>query len=171
MSLWDDIGKAKTSEGGVYFEPGDYLCVVEKLVYKNGYKGESIIAEHEVIESKQTEHDAKPAMPGAHRNIVRNMSNLKSRDMARSEIKSYVLALFGMTPDQVTDEEFAATCKDLFEGPAVKTQPMRGKLIRIVATTQTNDKDGKKYVNRRYYPVEQTPESMAEYRAKLDGKK
>lgn len=169
MGLWDDVAKAKPTEGGVYFEPGEYLCVVEKLLFKNGFKGESIIAEHEVIESKQIEHDAKPALPGSRRNIVRNMSNLKSREMARGEIKSYILALFGMTAEQVTDDEFAATLKDLFEGPAVKSQPLRGKLVRIVATTQTS-KNGEKYVNRRYFPVEQTPESVAEYRAKLDRK-
>jgi hypothetical protein len=172
---FDDIAKriseAKTFEGGQYFTPGGYECVLTKMQVKDGYKGITFIAEHKILKSWVTEKDDKgadiqPSPAGSERSLVVSLSNPKTRDVAEGNVKAYILALLGFNADQVTPADFAKVFAELCGKEGFAAQPMRGKLVNTTAYTHQT-KAGDDIVVNRWKHVPQTAESIAEMRKAL----
>lgn len=185
--IFKTIAGAKTFETGTYFEPGEYELDVLEYFHNTGHKGECGIAEFVVVSSKSTEYDAegkerKPAPVGSRRSAVYKLDG-EHKAVGQGKMKAFTLALCVPAGTPVSDDDIGATLADILgdacrtdskknsgcEKGAVERQPMRGKRVKLYASTASKaTKKGVIPVNLKFVFVEQTDEAVAARRAELD---
>jgi len=114
MSIFDGIEKASSTNGSNYIKKGLHTLKILSLREKKGFKGESAIAEFEVVES--TAHET-----GSEVVWVLNFTN--QPEMSLGNLKGFLAAVTGVEEDKV-DSKGAARAFS-------KDQPLAGVLVKV----------------------------------------
>lgn len=109
MGRFAGLADVTVNGGGIYFEPGNYLAEIKKIVFKDTRAGETFIVESEICES---DNPARPAGTKASWVVV---INPKYRETCLADIKAFAAALLGIEDpnsynDTITsDDQITAT--------------------------------------------------------------
>ena len=141
MGLYRDLGKkvakAEASTGGVYWEPGKYLVLLDVVKVKEGRKSDFFIVEGDNLESDNPE---RPAGKRCSWVIDAN------KDAAPGNIKAFLAAALACSPDDINEDDFE-DCVD-------EDNPLCGKLVRL-QVTMTTTKSGNDFSKHNWQPVDQ----------------
>jgi hypothetical protein len=163
------IAQSKASGGGNYVRDGEYLFLIRKMFGIKAYKGNTIILELTVVESKPSgELDANgqpiaPNPPGSHASLVWKID--EHPDVAPKNVKGAVLGILGYTEDQMTEDQYEALLDKVLDE---KVNPLRGMYVRA-STYVRFSKKGNRLVLPNWEKVTQTKEEVKARRAQLDG--
>jgi len=115
----DRIGNAKTSESGVYPEPGVYpVLEIDSCRVIDSRKGDKLFcAEFNILESRVEERPAGSSMSW--------MANLTKHDAAPGNVRKFLAAAAGVTVENVDPEGSAAAVSS--------HNPLHGRLVRLEA--------------------------------------
>lgn len=97
MGIFDDVGSAQETSKSGYFVPGVYLVKLVQVKHNNGFKGESIIIEGEVIAVNSEEENA-PIVGETRAHVISGFSDTKRKDMALGDLKAFTRAAYN-NPD------------------------------------------------------------------------
>lgn len=119
----DLIARSQTNSGGVYFLPGVYpvLHVCDFKEQLSRKKDDLIIAEFEIIESDVAERPAGTK--------VSQVYNLTKHDAAPGNVKSFIAAVMGVRPDDLSPEEWAA-----LSSAALDDKQVVGRVVKAQAS-------------------------------------
>lgn len=169
QAIAEAIAKANASRSGNFIKPGGkYLWEVANILINEGFGGTYYIAELVCRESEATGsvgRDGKPEVPnavGSSASFVCNLSDPKQKSAA-GNVKSFIMALFGVEEPEVTTEVVVETCSVIEKsGKITKVTPCRGMLIRDEAWRKPQKGDASKdFTNHKWTTVEQTDEEIA----------
>jgi hypothetical protein len=156
------IADAKAVASREFLTDGDYVLAVRRFVNKTGasagFKGDSIVLELKVVESKAQAGRGAPLAPGTlFGRVFKLTGDSKFLMVQYGKLKSAVLAITGSAPD--IDASDLADTVDALIGDE---QIARGVLVKN-ATVRNGD-----FVNDAWTHVEQTDEQVAAIRRELD---
>ena len=156
--LFKKIAEAQNSRGSNYIpENTHWTLVVRELTINDGFKGRSAI--HKLLV-----HEMTPTAPGALTYakgtpvvnvILLDAPQKVAADMAMRNVKDFVLAVMGVSPGEVTDDDLIETLQDIYNP---NTQHLRGFLVGY--RMEPSKKTGKQYP--RFFQVPNSPEEVAE---------
>lgn len=161
------VAAAKGTTGGNYLHGGRGRAVIRSVSFSDGYKGDKFVAEMRVLES--VDNGAGKADPvGYDFAFLQIFSGTKEKvDTAFNNTKSYLVAANGDTLEDFNSDP-ENDMASLMEAACGKTQPLRGVLVDY-ESREVDTKAGKRIVVQTWRPVKnQTPESIAENRAKFE---
>ncbi len=164
-SIFSNMEKASMSDKGSFFGPGLYLCELQSLEYREGFKGRSFIAKFGIVESNNEEHPA-----GATRSWIVKLDRADTKDMAMGDIKSLIFALLGKAPRDVGSADknpkahaqavalFKAQLKDeakaaFKEAYGIDAPNLRGKRVKLEATATKSQKTGNDFTRHAWSPA------------------
>lgn len=140
--LAQKVGAASVSGGGINIRHGKYLLMIKKVSVDKKFSGECFIMEMQVIEAEKIEVDeggvaknVEPNKAGSDCSYVVNFDG-KGKASAPGNVKQILCAVFNVSEDQLTPEEFEGTFEDVVldradpEHPDKEVNPLRGWLIR-----------------------------------------
>lgn len=176
MGMMSQIAGAAPTGSGNWIIPGDYLFEVKRLINREGgYKGDSFIAELQVIESQQTAENP-PLRPGATCSwITTSAAGDTNRNIKLGNVKTFFLTLTQAAERELTEQKVKDLCNDPSQafardpagnimrdgtgrempGPydvTKKTQPCAGLRIRAAAFVKPT-KAGKPFTFMNWMPV------------------
>ena len=184
-SIFKKIATSRASKGGNHIKDGKYRFLVKKVLQEKKEDGEMFIVELQVVTSEnvpgQFEKAGKPVWPGIEGAVEVKANpvgsspsyvlNLDSNKSAGNNAKAFVLALYDGEDFDEEDEEAVADFVETVDELVGEMQPARGMLIDD-ETFRKKIKGGKNagepFVGHNWTHVPQTPEEIAQRRAKLD---
>lgn len=95
-TVFGNMQAASVTDKGTFFTHGLYVCTLESIEFRNGYKGQSVIAKFKVDESNSEETSV-----GETRSWILKLDKPKTKDQALGDIKSLVFASLGINPREV----------------------------------------------------------------------
>lgn len=95
-NIFGNMERASVTDKGTFFTHGLYLCTIESIEFRNGYKGQSVITKFRVEESNSTETSV-----GETRSWILKLDKPKTKDQALGDLKSLVFAALGFNPREV----------------------------------------------------------------------
>lgn len=118
--LHDLIGNAQVTDGGIYPEPGVYpVLFLDACKMVESRKGDKLFcAEFEILESNVDERPAGSRMSW--------MANLSKHDAAPGNVRAFLAAAAGITPDGVDAEGSRAAVSS--------ANPLHGRVLRLEAS-------------------------------------
>jgi hypothetical protein len=124
-SVFDSIGNAEVSEGGVYPIEGVYpILYVDCMKIIRTRKGEDMfVAEFDILAS-----DVEKRKKGSRMSWVANFKH----DSAPGNIRAFMAAVNGVNVDEVDSKSAQIMCSD--------KNPCHGKLVRLEATNTLTKK-------------------------------
>lgn len=129
MGLYKDlankIAKSRASEGGVYWEPGRYLVLIDLVKVKEGRESDYFIVEGENLESSNPERPV-----GTRCGWVLNVR----KEPSHGNIKGFLAAALACNPDDITSKDFE-DCID-------EENPLNGRLVRLEVRLAPTKKGG-----------------------------
>ena len=147
MGLFDGIGNASMSAGGVYFLVGLYRVEIERVLTKRSRKGADLfIVETTILESNNSDRPE-----GISCSWIVNRSN----DAALGNIKKFLAATQGLDPadpdneDQINEEVTA----DVVEFAVSDENPLEGIVLDLEATN-IKTRAGGDFTLHTWSPVE-----------------
>lgn len=123
MNFFKNLSTAKAFGQNKWATPGKYLVKLTAVRFNNGgYKGDSFVIEGtvEAAENAGGADDPKKGDSIAH---VWNASG-KKQDIARNTWMGFLCAVFGCSPEDRTDDEWAKISADVIENDALKDEVM-----------------------------------------------
>jgi hypothetical protein len=183
-SMFKKIAEAKMTGHGNNLRDGNYIAVVEKLVYNDkAKKGEVAIAELRILEAEPNGEEkidkggksiveGQPAVPNKANTTFSFVANLTKHDNAAENVKKFVfgvLQALGYTEDMITEE--------LITKVYSPNSPLRGMKVKIETYRTTNKgttveaNKGMIMVFPNWKPVKQTKEDIKAMRTYLDENK
>ncbi len=178
--IFKKIAESKSNGTGRPLEPARYgKLAVSKCFIHEGFKGASFIAEFIVREMTPTgeidRKTGKPCLPvevGSMASFVVNLDNPNAKGAQFSNVKRFILALFGKEESEVSNEEFMDTLEDLCGEGTLETQPVRGRLISCETFKKPKaSKPEEDFTHHRWSHVSQTDEEILAERKALDAAK
>jgi hypothetical protein len=114
MGIFDNLTGANPSGGGRYFTPGRYIVDITRIEFKQGFKGESIVIEAQVVAGQpvpdsvnaQTGKPHSPPQPGQTAAHVISASGSKEK-MAKDNWMAFLLAVYQCEQAAYTDEQWS----------------------------------------------------------------
>ena len=177
QALAEMIAKSKASKSGNYIKPGGkYLWEVINVLVNEGFNGTFYIAEvlcRESVATNENGRDGKPMVPnaaGATASFCVNLTDPKQKS-AGGNVKTFIMALFGVEEVEVTAEVIAETCSvvDGKSGRTTKVTPCRGMLIRDETWQKPQKGDSSKdFTYHRWTTVPQTDAEILARTVELD---
>lgn len=164
------IANAKSTGGGVYMKPGQYILEVENVLLEEKYGGTMVICEflvREAIDSGERDSSNGQVIEankvGTRCSVVDNISKPGAAgDAAAGNVKAFACALFGEDVNNVSPQDFIAS----LEAITAKDQPARGMLIGCSAFTKPKKtKPGEFLVAKRWTTIENADADVAARRA------
>ena len=106
MGVFSRIKKVRSTQGGNYIRPGDYLFMVNRVkIIESQAPGKDsyYVAELKVLEADKTEEDSKPNMPGSEASWLVELPG-EYPDLALGNIKAFLTAAYSSLSVQNGDE-------------------------------------------------------------------
>lgn len=160
----DRIAASQANRGGNYIKAGGrYLWEVLNIIYHTGNGGEFYIAEllcRESVATGEVGRDGKALVPtpvGSSASYCVNLSDPKQKS-AGGNVKSLIMALFGVSEAEVTTDVIAETISETDkQGKVTRVTPCRGMLLRDEAWNKPQKANASKdFTHHRWTTVEQT---------------
>jgi hypothetical protein len=144
MPFWDQTGDADGSERGNYFTgDGEYDVIIHAVKHKNGYKGESVIVNVEVIASNN------PDVPiGTPKSCAFNLT--KQPILALGNIKAVVCGIYGWDASK-KDAETKAKVNMVSKRMVEADNPLQGIKVHLT-TFMTKTSKGGDFTNLKWDP-------------------
>lgn len=161
--LLKKIAGAKASAGGNVIKDGTYLFEVVQLLLEQKFNGAMFIAEMIVREAQASgEKDERGVAvePNKVGSTCSYVVNLDKNVSAAGNAKAYILALYGMQENEVSEGDFMEALSQVTE----KDQPAKGMLIgdnTFRKTIRGGPNAGKPFTAHRWVTVEQSEEEIA----------
>jgi len=134
MGLFSGVGQAKVTQGGIYFEPGNYLVEIQRVCAIRSQKDRK---DYFIVEAKILESDCPTRKPGTVASQAIDISNV----MGPVNIKAFLAAAMGIDPaDQDAVEEALGVELDA-RGKVAKD---KGEEAAEYATSEENPLEGLK---------------------------
>lgn len=167
-SFFKKIAESKASGSGKNFVPGGYDLVVRKMFLHEGHGGTMFITNFKILKSWETA-DGKPHAAGGDVDFVVNLSNVNAQGSQFANVKRFILALFGYSEDEVSQDDFIKTLEELCGEAGEKAQPMRGARITAEVWNKPQKKDPtKSFTNHRWTHVPMSAADLEASRKVLD---
>jgi hypothetical protein len=162
-ALLKKIAAAKSNGGGVYIQPGQFILEVENILFESKYGGSTFIVEFIVRESISTEAGKEANKVGTKCSSVDVVDKPGAAgDAAAGNVKAFVLGLYGLNAEEVSEAEFLEAVGAITE----KDQPAKGMLIGCTAFTKPKKtKPGEFLTAKRWTTVPQDADQIAARRA------
>ena len=141
MGNFSGVGNARSSKGGVYFLPGNYLTRIEKVSQGTSRNNiDFLVVEAEILESDNPERK-----PGT----VCSWLLMADKDAFLGNVNHFASAAFGIDESEVDEAGCEMMCGE--------ENPVRGTLLRVQATNIKTraGKDFTKLVWRASTPVDE----------------
>lgn len=158
MGMFDGMADAEVGQSRCYFLPGEYLCQVRWVLFKNGRNGKFYIVECNIVESGNPERPA-----GTSASWLQKMDGNAS-EVALGSIKGFLAACMGVDPNNkdavrevFTDAQGQDVSAAVAEMSIADENPMAGTVVRLRAT-QGETKQGKPFTYHDWFPA--TTEDM-----------
>ena len=186
------IAEARISGGGINIRHGQYLLLIKRMMAEKKFKGDCYISEFVVLESTKIEvveadkngvsheKDIEPNKVGTDCSYVINFDG-KGKQSAGSSAKALLCALFSVTEDQMSEDEFISTFDDVVRDRTEGDQeanPLRGWVVRLSTYPKPVQSDPGRYITGMKWESaskpgegENAPDKVAERRRQLDGMK
>ncbi len=149
MAFWDQTGDADGSGRGNYFTgEGEYDVEIEAVKHRNGYRGESVIVNVEVLTSNNPE-----IPPGTSKSCAFNIS--KQPVLALNNIKAFVCGIYGLDAakkDPDTKKKVNHVAKRMVEAD----NPLAGVNVHLT-TFMTKTNKGGDFTNLDWAPYVAEP--------------
>lgn len=98
MGVFQNINKVKSTQGGNYVEPGNYLFEIQRCKEQDSQANSSVkffVAELKVLEAQQTNDDVKPNGVGTEPSWLVQLTGTKYPDLALGNVKAFLHAAYG----------------------------------------------------------------------------
>jgi hypothetical protein len=145
------IKHAQVFEKGRYFEPGNYVLEVKKVIYKRTQRsGDAFIVEFQVLES-----DVESFSPGS---VGSWYQNLTDTNIAFPAIKEFLMVLLGVNKnDREQWEEFNNSIEELLQEATSDSNPLGGLQIKLYAYLKKTAKGADFTVHQWTHVPAETP--------------
>lgn len=147
MSVFKGMGKVRSTQGGNYIRPGNYLFKVNRVKAIESQapgKDSFFVAELKVIESEAVEDDIKPNRPGSDASWLVELPG-EYPDLALGNIKAFLLAAYGSLA-AAAGEEGPESDDDIDDGAAEEAvseeNPLAGVYVEGRAYHKKTNKNG-----------------------------
>lgn len=125
--LFQGLGKAKISRGGLYFQPGEYVVDIERVTTVRSQRDKK---DFFIIEATIVESDCPELKPGMQPSQAIDIDNI----MGFPNIKGFLAAANGIDPsDEAAVEEALGEDKaeEAAEYAASEENPLKGLRLRL----------------------------------------
>lgn len=133
MSVFAKVNEARATEGGRYFEPGNYVVLINRIKHGETRKGVDFF----VVETKVLESDCAAIPAGSECSWMVTLD----KDAALGNIKSFAMAATGCADNEVDEAGILELVSD--------RQPLAGQVMRVEAFNKPT-RDGKPFTRVKW---------------------
>ena len=169
-ALIGQIASSRAANGGNYIRDGRYTMMLKSITVEDLFKGDTLVAELEVLESEDDStakaDNGNPIKANPKGDVVSFIQQFKEHPMtAFSATKALILALLEEDEASCSADQFSKA----FKNAVGKDQPLRGTLVKCSTYRKLTKDKSKLLVLPKWTSVPQTEEEIAGRRKALDG--